>query len=135
MKKEVLVLDPDEQQNRNLCDILTAYDYTAISMNSLVNVDQYIEESDCRTLILNLDKVAVTNKIFRALKTKKPRLNIIAGRFDSAVLGFTTKPVTFKLSLRYIILNDSVFLSHLWLTSTRCASSILPFEATREFSS
>ena len=78
MKKEVLVLDSDEQQSRNLCDLLTAYEYTAISMNSLVNMDQYIEENDCRALILNLDKVAVTNKVFRELKTKKPLLNIIA---------------------------------------------------------
>ena len=78
MKKEVLVLDPDEQQRRNLCDLLTAYKYTAISVNSLVNMGHYIEENDCRALILNLDKVAMTNKVFRELKTKKPLLNIIA---------------------------------------------------------
>jgi len=78
MKKEVIVLDPDEQQRRNLCDLLTAYKYTAISVNSLVNMGHYIEENDCRALILNLDKVAVTNKVFRELKTKKPLLNIIA---------------------------------------------------------
>ena len=78
MKKEVLVLDPDEQQGRTLCDMLTANDYTAISMNSLVNMNRYIEENDCRALILNLDKVATTNKIFRDLKRKRPLLNIIA---------------------------------------------------------
>ena len=78
MKKEVLVLDPDERQSRNLCDMLIAYDYTTVSMNSLVNMDQYIEENDCRALILNLDNVAVTNKVFRELKRKKPLLNIIA---------------------------------------------------------
>jgi hypothetical protein len=39
---------------------------------------QYIEENDCRALILNLDKVAATNKVFRNLKTKRPLLNIIA---------------------------------------------------------
>jgi len=78
MKKEVLVLDPDERQNRNLCQLLTDYDYTTIVMYSLVNMDQYIEENDCRALILNLDNVAVTNKVFRELKRKKPRLNIIA---------------------------------------------------------
>ena len=78
MKKEVLVLDPDEQHSRNLCDLLTAYKYTAISVNSLVNMGHYIEENDCRALILNLDKVAMTNKVFRELKTKKPLLNIIA---------------------------------------------------------
>jgi DNA-binding response OmpR family regulator len=70
MKKEILVLEPDEQQSRNLCDFLTDHDYTTISMNSLVNMDQYIEEKDCRALILNLDNVAVTNKVFRELKKK-----------------------------------------------------------------
>ena len=78
MKKEVLVLDPDERQSRNVCDLLTDHDYTTISMNSLVNMDQYMEENDCRALILNLDNVAVTNKVFRELKRKKPLLNIIA---------------------------------------------------------
>jgi len=78
MKKEVLVLDPDEQQSRILCEVLTAFDYTAISMNSLAKIDRYIEENDCRAFILNLDQVAVTNKVFRKLKTKRPLLNIIA---------------------------------------------------------
>lgn len=78
MEKEVLVLDPDVQQSRNLCEILTACDYTAKSMNSLVNMNQYIEARDCRALILNLDSLAVTNKIFRDLKREKPLLNIIA---------------------------------------------------------
>jgi len=78
MIKEVLVLDPDEQQSRYLCDLLTVYQYTAISINSLVSVDRYIAENDCRVLILNLDQVAATNKVFRNLKTKRPQLNIIA---------------------------------------------------------
>ena len=78
VKKEILVLDPDERQSRNLRDLLTDHDYTTISMNSLINMDQYIAENDCRALILSLDNVAVTNKIFRELKRKNPLLNIIA---------------------------------------------------------
>ena len=78
VKKEILVLDPDERQRRNLRDLLADHDYTTISMNSLVNMDLYIEENDCRALIMNLDNVAVTNKIFRELKRKNPLLNIIA---------------------------------------------------------
>jgi len=78
VKKEILVLDPDERQSQNLRDLLTDHDYTTISMNSLANMDQYIAENDCRALILNLDNVAVTNKVFRELKRKKPLLNIIA---------------------------------------------------------
>ena len=78
MEKEVLVLDPDQQQRRNLCGLLKANDYTTISMTSLDKIDQYAEENDSLALILNLDTVAVTNKVFRQLKTKRPRLNIIA---------------------------------------------------------
>jgi DNA-binding NtrC family response regulator len=77
MKKEVLVLDPDKRQSQNLCDLLTAHDYTAITMNSLVNIDRYIEKNDCRALILNLDKLSVTNKVFRELKRKMPLINIV----------------------------------------------------------
>ena len=77
MKKEVLILDPDEQQSRTLCDVLTAFDYTAVSIDSLAKMDRYIEANECRALILNLDQVAVDNKIFRKLKTQKPLLNII----------------------------------------------------------
>ncbi len=78
MKKEVLVLDPDKQLSQNLFDVLMDHDYTTILMNSLVNIDQYIEGNDCCALIMNLDNVTVTNKLFRELKRKNPPLNIIA---------------------------------------------------------
>ena len=78
MKKEVLVLDPDKRQSRNVCDLLTDHDYTTISMNSWVNMEQYIEENDCCALILNLDNVPVTNKSLKQLKRKNPSVNIIA---------------------------------------------------------
>ncbi len=78
MKKEVLVLDPDERQSRNVGDLLTDHDYTTISMNSWVNMKQYIEENDCRALILNLNNVPVTNKSLKQLKRKNPSVNIIA---------------------------------------------------------
>jgi CheY-like chemotaxis protein len=40
-------------------------------------MDQYLGESDCRAIILNLDNVSVTNKILRDLKRKNPLINII----------------------------------------------------------
>jgi DNA-binding NtrC family response regulator len=41
-------------------------------------MDQYLGESDCRAIILNLDNVSVTNKSLKQIKRKNPSLNIIA---------------------------------------------------------
>ena len=51
---------------------------TATPLDSLANMDRYIEESDCRAVVLNLDNISVTNKTLRNLKRKKPMINIIA---------------------------------------------------------
>ena len=77
MEKEVVVLDTDKKQCKSLCTLLTDYEYISTAMNSLTNMDQYLGESDCRAIILNLDNVPVTNKILRDLKRKNPLINII----------------------------------------------------------
>ena len=77
-EKEVIVLDADTTQNQNLVAYLNDNAYTATPMNSLTNMDQYMAETDCRAVVLNLDNISVTNKILRDLKRKKPTINIIA---------------------------------------------------------
>ena len=47
-------------------------------MNSLAKMDQYINDSDCRAVVLNLDNISVTNRALRDLKRQKPLINIIA---------------------------------------------------------
>jgi len=77
-KKEVIVLDADEGQRRNLGALLKNHTYQTTFMDSFADVDQYIEKFDCRAVILNLDNVPVTNKILKDLKNNKPLINIIA---------------------------------------------------------
>ena len=77
-EKEVIVLDADTTQNQNLVAYLNDNAYTATPMNSLANMGQYVAETDCRAVVLNLDNIPVTNKILRDLKRKKPTINIIA---------------------------------------------------------
>ena len=77
-EKEVIVLDADTTQSQNLVTFLNDNAYTATPMNSLTNMDQYMAETDCRAVVLNLDNISVTNKILRDLKRKKPTINIIA---------------------------------------------------------
>ena len=77
-EKEVIVLDADTTQSQNLVAFLKDNAYTATPMNSLANMDQYVAETDCRAVVLNLDNISVTNKMLRDLKRKKPLINIIA---------------------------------------------------------
>ncbi len=77
-EKEVIVLDTDTTQSQNLVAFLSDNAYTATPMNSLANMGQYVAETDCRAVVLNLDNIPVTNKILRDLKRKNPSINIIA---------------------------------------------------------
>ncbi len=77
-EKEVIVLDTDTTQSQNLVTFLNDNAYTATPMNSLANMDQYMAETDCRAVVLNLDNIPVTNKSLKDLKRKKPSINIIA---------------------------------------------------------
>lgn len=77
-KKEVIVLDTDPIESQNLVAFLRDNSYTATFLNSLANMDRYMEEIDCRAVVLNLDNISVTNKTLRDLKCKKPLINIIA---------------------------------------------------------
>ena len=77
-EKEVIVLDAETTQSQNLVAFLNDNAYTATPMNSLTNMDQYMAETDCRAVVLNLDNISVTNKMLRDLKRKKPSMSIIA---------------------------------------------------------
>ena len=77
-EKEVIVLDSDTKQSQKLCALLKENTYTAIPLNSLAKMDQYIDDSDCRAVVFNLDNISVTNRALRDLKRQKPLINIIA---------------------------------------------------------
>lgn len=77
-EKEVIVLDNDTPQSQNLVSFLKDNAYTATPMNSMVNMDRYMVETECRAVVLNLDNISVSNKTLRDLKRKKPSINIIA---------------------------------------------------------
>jgi DNA-binding NtrC family response regulator len=78
MEKEVVVLDTDKMQRKSLCALLSDHEYMSTPMSSLTNMDQYLVDSDCRAIILNLDNVLVTNKSLKHLKRKQPSVSIIA---------------------------------------------------------
>lgn len=77
-KKEVLILDADENQSKSLTELLDDHQYCSKALNSLVEFECYAKQHKCRALILNLDNVAITNKVLKELKRKIPQMNIIA---------------------------------------------------------
>ncbi len=77
-EKEVIVLDADTTQSQKLVVFLKDNAYTATPMNSWANMDRYVTETDCLAVVLNLDNIAVTNKMLRDLKRKKPSISIVA---------------------------------------------------------
>jgi len=76
--KEVIVLDNVTPQSQNLISFLKDNAYTATAMNSLASMDQYMADTECHAVVLNLDNISVTNKTLRDLKRKKPSISIIA---------------------------------------------------------
>ena len=77
MKKEVVVLDANQTQSANICNMLEAHNYKAASLNSLSDLNGYMQDIPCPAIILNLDSIAVTNKILKRLKAKNPLTSII----------------------------------------------------------
>ena len=78
MKNEVVVLDTDQKQSRELCQLLAEHQYETALLNSLDALDDPLKKSESRALIINLDTIPITNKILREIKRKRPSINIIA---------------------------------------------------------
>jgi DNA-binding NtrC family response regulator len=78
VEKEVAVLDTDQTQCENLCTLLSDHQYKVASLSSLSDLENYLEERECPAVVLDLDTVAIDNRILRNLKRKNPMVNIIA---------------------------------------------------------
>ena len=57
--------------------MLEAHSYKTASLNSLADLNSYMQDIACPAVILNLDNITVTNKILRQLKAKNPLTHII----------------------------------------------------------
>lgn len=78
MKKEVAVLDTDPEKFDSLCALLSDHHYKVTTLSSLTEINRYIEKSDCRVVLLDLDTIAIDNRVIRDFKRKNPEINMIA---------------------------------------------------------
>ena len=78
MKSDVAVLDGNEAQRNKLCRLLQKLNWEATAFNAFQDLENHVGDTDCVTVILNLDNISVDNKQLRKLKMKITRLYIIA---------------------------------------------------------
>ena len=72
------MLDTDQKLSKRLCTLLPDRQYKVASLQSLSEMDSYLGKSDCRAVILDLDTLAIDNRIIRDFKRRNPMVNIIA---------------------------------------------------------
>ncbi len=72
MKKEIVVLDADQNQSRDLYTMLEEHNYKAINIGSLQDLENHFKNNVCQAVIMDIDSVAVTNRAIRQLTVKNP---------------------------------------------------------------
>lgn len=81
-EKKIAVLDADEKECQELCDLIKQQNYNAIPLYSLAKVEQCIRERDCIAVILDLDSVPVDNRMIRELTIRNPEVYFLATSKD-----------------------------------------------------
>ena len=77
MGESIVVVDGDEAQCRELCELLERYDYCSTGFDTLVKLENEIQEGGYRVLIVNLDTIPVDNRFFKNFKRKNPTVHIV----------------------------------------------------------
>ena len=77
MQHPILVVSANAQHCLELCAALAEEDYPIKLLDSLEHLAGGIKGCDCRLAILDLDSLAVDNRLIKKLKRKYPSLRII----------------------------------------------------------
>jgi DNA-binding response OmpR family regulator len=78
VKKEVAVLETNQKLSENICALLSDHQYAVALLSSFSDLDSYLAQRECRAVILDLDTLAIDNRILRDFKRKNPEINLIA---------------------------------------------------------
>jgi len=74
MKKGLVVVDADQNQCRRFCTLLEKDQYVTIPLHSIQHLETSIKQSKCLAVILDIDTVAVDNRMVRELTIKFPEV-------------------------------------------------------------
>ncbi|MGD2270907.1 MAG: hypothetical protein PVI06_10955 [Desulfobacterales bacterium] len=77
MKKDIVVVDSDTKHCQSLCRILENHHYKATTVSTTSDLEKYIQSTECRIALIDLDNLPVDKHFFRDLKLKNPALCIL----------------------------------------------------------
>ncbi len=72
MEKRIILLDSDEKQSLAFCAVLESRDYQAKQIHSMADLDRCLQEGNCLATIIDLDTIAIDNRVIRELTVKNP---------------------------------------------------------------
>ena len=70
--KTIVVLDADNKQSRQLCELLTGNQYKATPLYSFHNLEKTITKAGCLAILWDIDTVPTENRVIRDLTIKFP---------------------------------------------------------------
>lgn len=74
MGTTIVVLDADECQRHNLCQLLREHHCQSESLKTLEELNRRIAENDVLAVIIDIDTVAVDNRTIRDLTLRNPAI-------------------------------------------------------------
>ncbi len=77
LKKSIIVLDPNEEHSRGLCVVLEREQYRTISLGSLKDLQQCLDQNPTLALLVDLDLISMDNRTLKELRTDYQGLCII----------------------------------------------------------
>jgi len=72
MPKGTLVINTDQKQSRELCDLIGKEQYPVTAIHSIQNLESHLEEKKVLAVIIDIDTVPIDNRIVRKLTLKFP---------------------------------------------------------------
>jgi DNA-binding NtrC family response regulator len=81
-KKKILVLDADAENCQRLCEILEKRCYPVASLYSLFDLEDTIEKGGYLAIIIDIDSVAVDNRVMRELTVSYPEIYFLCTSKD-----------------------------------------------------
>ncbi|MFW6103925.1 MAG: hypothetical protein ACOC59_02545 [Bacteroidota bacterium] len=70
MKKKILVVNANVQECNNLCVLLSQHDFLTVPVVSMQGLENILRDKDCIAVILDLDTIPVSNRIFKEFSLK-----------------------------------------------------------------
>jgi DNA-binding NtrC family response regulator len=77
METAILVVDSNEDHSRALCALLEREHYKAVAFQSLANLEEHVQETSCRVILIDLDTLPVDNRLFRIITKNYPTVRIM----------------------------------------------------------